>query len=171
MDVPTQNLSAATPSGVHSPSNDPGMTAIRKVPPTFVLRGLAGGVFGRTYPLEGPIIVGRSPACDIYINHPGLSREHAKLTPGNDGVLVEDQNSTNGSFVGGLRVSKQWAHAGDEIAFDQVRFQLVGPPGQQQKAQATAQEAITARSRVPWLAFGVGLIALVVSIVLIFISG
>jgi pSer/pThr/pTyr-binding forkhead associated (FHA) protein len=107
-------------------NDDPGMTAIRKVMPTYVLRGVTGGVFGRTYPIEGSLTLGRAPQCDICVDDSGLSRIHAKLTPEDGGLLIEDQNSTNGSFINGSRIQRQRAHLGDEISFDNVRFFLTG---------------------------------------------
>jgi pSer/pThr/pTyr-binding forkhead associated (FHA) protein len=107
-------------------NDDPGMTVVRPVMPMYVLRGLAGGAFGRSYPLDRALTVGRSPECDIHIPDPGLSRVHARLVPGDDGVRIEDLDSTNGSFLNDHRVRRETAGVGDEIAFDKVRFRLVG---------------------------------------------
>jgi pSer/pThr/pTyr-binding forkhead associated (FHA) protein len=76
----------------------------------FVLRGVTGGAFGRSYALTIPATVGRSPDCDIHIDAPGLSRLHARLVPTADGVIVEDLESTNGTFVNGYRV-RRWQSA------------------------------------------------------------
>jgi predicted component of type VI protein secretion system len=92
----------------------------------YVLRGVTGGAFGRSYPLQAPITIGRSPECDIHINDPGLSRVHARLVPGEDGVVVEDLNSTNGTFLNDRRLMKDKARMGDEIGFDKLRFRLAG---------------------------------------------
>lgn len=47
-------------------------------------------------------IIGRGG--NIKINSPGVSREHAKLTRKADGsYILEDLNSTNGTFVNGQR--------------------------------------------------------------------
>jgi len=159
------------PGSLAPANDDPGMTAIRKVMPTYVLRGVTGGVFGRTYPVEGPVTVGRSPQCEIYINDSGLSRVHAKLTPDEGGLLIEDQNSTNGSFINGSRIQRQLARLGDEVSFDNVRFFLTGSAhAQQPKVQATLEgqslprakwrvmaiiAAISATAGAALLAFGV----------------
>jgi hypothetical protein len=48
-------------------------------------------------------IIGRGG--NIKINSPGVSREHAKLTRNADGsYILEDLNSTNGTFVNGQRI-------------------------------------------------------------------
>lgn len=92
--------------------------------PEYLLRGVAGEVFGRAYTLLAPTTVGRSPECDIYLDDAGVSRQHARLRPLDYGVEVEDLGSTNGSFINGQRVSVGIAAIGDEVAFDQLRFRV-----------------------------------------------
>lgn len=94
--------------------------------PEYVLRGVAGVVFGRSYHLLTPTTVGRSPECDICLPSEGVSRTHARLRPLDYGVEVEDLKSTNGCFLNGQRVTLGIARPGDEIAFDELRF-LVEP--------------------------------------------
>jgi pSer/pThr/pTyr-binding forkhead associated (FHA) protein len=120
---------ATTPGYPHAANDDPGVTAVRQVLPMYVLRGVTGGAFGRSYPLQGTVTIGRSPECDIRINDPGLSRVHARLVPGEDGVQVEDLNSTNGTFLNDRRVLREKARMGDEIGLDKLRFRLVGAAG------------------------------------------
>jgi len=126
IDTITPASAAGHPGPQRAANDDPGATAVRQVMPMYVLRGLSGGAFGRSYPLHGPITVGRSPECDVHLDGTGLSRLHARLVPCDDGVLIEDLNSTNGSFVNDQRVHRHKAHVGDEIDFDKVRFRLAG---------------------------------------------
>ena len=90
---------------------------------------------------------------------------HARLLPTDEGVLLEDLGSTNGTFLNGKRVLRGEAHIGDEIGFDTLRFRLLAP-GQ---ADASHDEAIAGESggmsRRAWL-MAVGLAA-VVAIVLV----
>lgn len=92
--------------------------------PEYLLRGVAGDVFGRSYRLLAPTTVGRAPECDIYLDDAGVSRQHARLRPLDYGVEVEDLGSTNGSFINGQRVTMGIAGVGDEVAFDQLRFRI-----------------------------------------------
>jgi pSer/pThr/pTyr-binding forkhead associated (FHA) protein len=106
--------------------------------------------------LHGPLTIGRSPECDICIGEGGLSRLHARLVPRDDGVLIEDLDSTNGSFVNDRRVRRHKACIGDEIGFDKVRFRLVGsgacasdhagPARPRPALQAPGQYALWARA-------------------------
>ncbi len=52
---------------------------------------------------RGRLTVGRSRKCDLCIDHPSVSREHA-VFHGSNPVTVEDRGSTNGTTVAGRRV-------------------------------------------------------------------
>jgi transcriptional regulator with PAS, ATPase and Fis domain len=59
----------------------------------------------RSHPLpeRGVLSVGRSPMCDIAIDHPQISRVHAQLELGPQ-IFVRDKSSENGTFVRGVRL-------------------------------------------------------------------
>ena len=64
------------------------------------------------------IIVGRDEAADVMIDNPSVSRRHAEIRLGNEGWVVEDLGSSNGTFLRGNRIDG--AHSiglGDEIGF------------------------------------------------------
>lgn len=107
-------------------NDDPGATAVRPVLPKFILRGVSGSVFGRMFPMVGPMSVGRASECELLLREDGLSRRHARLIPTAEGVQLEDLGSTNGCYINGKRVLRGMARPGDEIGFDNVRFRLVG---------------------------------------------
>ena len=121
--------------------------------PEYVLRGVAGTAFGRSFHLLAPTTVGRSPECDIFLDEAGISRLHARLRPMDFGLEIEDAGSTNGSFLNGKRVLRGEARIGDEIGFDTLRFRLIAP-GQ---ADAHHEDAATPSDGVAmktWLIVG-----------------
>ena len=141
-----------------SANDDIGATAVRPVTPRYVLRGVSGEAFGRSYPLLGPTLVGRAPECNLRLDENGLSRQHARLTPTAQGLQIEDLGSTNGSFVNGKRIKRAQAAPGDEIGFDTLRFHLVAP-GAVEPVQVAARTLETPRRKLsPW--WWVGLTAL-----------
>ena len=143
-----------------APANDdPGATAVRPVLPKFVLRGVSGQGFGRSYPLIGPSVVGRAPECVLRLDESGLSRQHARLVPTGDGVQVEDLGSTNGTFINGKRVQRGFAAPGDEIGFDTLRFR-VASPAQHEPAPAVAPPTIAHRGISPWWWVGLATVGL-----------
>jgi pSer/pThr/pTyr-binding forkhead associated (FHA) protein len=131
-------------------NDDPGATAVRPVLPKFVLRGVSGKGFGRCYPLLGPTVVGRAPECVLRLDESGLSRQHARLVPTDEGMQVEDLGSTNGTFINGKRVQRGFAAPGDEIGFDALRFRLTAA-GQQEATPAVAPTVAARRNLSPWL--------------------
>jgi len=84
--------------------------------------------------------VGRATDCDLQLVEGHVSRRHAQLRRFDGTLWVEDLHSANGTFVNGDRVADAWrVFHGDEIAFDTMRYQLIGdapdltpirPPGQ-----------------------------------------
>jgi pSer/pThr/pTyr-binding forkhead associated (FHA) protein len=150
-------LDGAKPLLGHGPlpvpaNDDPGATAVRPVLTRYVLRGVSGQGFGRSYPLIGPTIVGRAPECVLRLDESGLSRQHARLVPTADGLQVEDLGSTNGSFINGKRIQRGFARPGDEIGFDTLRFRLTSP-AQQDPTPAAAVSAPRATIS-PWVWVG-----------------
>jgi len=62
-----------------------------------------------------PIVVGRDAACDVVLNHPTISREHARIALVDGVHQVEDLGSMNGTFVRGERVGKATLGEGDVV--------------------------------------------------------
>jgi hypothetical protein len=64
------------------------------------------------------ITIGRSPASDITINDPEISRKHARLARQGGDYAIEDLGSTNGTFVNDRRLAGLTPlHDGDVIEF------------------------------------------------------
>jgi pSer/pThr/pTyr-binding forkhead associated (FHA) protein len=52
-------------------------------------------------PLEGTVTLGRSSSCELVLDHPSISREHARVHAG-AGFTIEDLGSRNGTRVRGV---------------------------------------------------------------------
>lgn len=66
--------------------------------------------------------VGRAPRADFVVDVPLVSRLHCRLTLQSDGLLVEDLESTNGTFVNGERVTKLVMRSGDALRVGRMEF-------------------------------------------------
>jgi hypothetical protein len=80
-----------------------------------------------TYPLEGagPWTVGRSQENDITVNDPNVSRRHARISRADDGFVVEDLGSTNGTLLDGAPIDRERIDGGDELTFGQTAARFV----------------------------------------------
>ncbi len=80
----------------------------------------------RTHPLEGPgpWTIGRSEVNTVTIDDPNVSRKHAQIFRADNGFVVEDLGSTNGTLLGGAPIDRERIEDGDELTFGQrsVRF-------------------------------------------------
>ena len=78
---------------------------------------------------DGTMTVGRASSCDIAVQHPSVSRVHARLTVGASGCRVSDLVSSNGTFVNGIRITGDAdVRDGDAIAFGEVNIRVTAPP-------------------------------------------
>jgi pSer/pThr/pTyr-binding forkhead associated (FHA) protein len=61
---------------------------------------------GHTFTLgTDPVIIGReAPSAKFVIADPAVSRRHAQISRQDDGYMIEDLNSTNGTFINAQRV-------------------------------------------------------------------
>jgi hypothetical protein len=59
---------------------------------------------GKTYELaKDRVVIGRAPDCDVTLASLATSRYHAQLVRGEQGYLLEDLGSSNGTYVNGHR--------------------------------------------------------------------
>ncbi len=73
----------------------------------------------RNYTFEKPVIsVGRDPGADVYVDNPGVSRDHFRLERTAEGEYqVVDLGSANGTFVNDQMVNTALVHNNDVIRF------------------------------------------------------
>ncbi len=143
--------SASAAGALPDSDEDSGATRVRMAVPKFVLRGVSGAVFGKVYPVAGPVVIGRATECDISVQAEEISRRHALVKPTPDGLSVEDLGSSNGTFINTRRVQQGFLNPGDELRLDAVRFIVVAPG--MEMAQQTAR-MVSGESAAPVAAGG-----------------
>jgi pSer/pThr/pTyr-binding forkhead associated (FHA) protein len=94
--------------------------------PTFRLVSTSGD---QTFELKDvrTLVVGRGLTSDIAIYDPTISRRHAELVVGSDGVQVKDLGSSNGTFINGARITASRLALEDTVTFGKVVFRLTTP--------------------------------------------
>ena len=99
-------------------------TDLRGAPIRINLRAIAGPYFGKTLSLKSRSVLGRGTDCDIVLNEPQLSRQHAMIENTGRGIFLRDLGSSNGTLVNGVLTKDAVLKLGDQIAFEQSRFLL-----------------------------------------------
>lgn len=73
---------------------------------SFKLIMRRGPNVGKTFELVKDVVtIGRDASNDVAINDAEVSRHHARLTRQGGGYAIEDLGSTNGTFVGSMRLT------------------------------------------------------------------
>lgn len=93
---------------------------------------------GRQIPVVGSLVLGRDPgAADVVLEDTQVSRRHAKVGKAGDGLVVEDLESSNGTFVNQNEVhGKAELGPGDELLIGVTLLQVRSP--EQVAIQASA---------------------------------
>lgn len=88
---------------------------------------------------NGPISIGRAGHNQIQIDNKGVSLIHAVMSQKNDDWYIEDLNSTNGTFLNGMKViGRQSIKIGDTIGICKHNLKFVSNPGQLVASRANA---------------------------------
>ena len=110
---------------------------------------LNGAHAGRVHPMPyGEHIVGRGASASIPLDHHDVSRRHAQLQVGPEGVMVHDLGSKNGVVANGSRVDAPvlLTH-GSVLAFGDLQVSVGHPSSQVSRALAAAGEATMTATR------------------------
>ena len=98
-----------------------------EVPSTpFKVRVVRGPQAGIELSFERkPMLVGRSPQCDIFLNDMTVSRHHAQIVPEGDGYTIIDNHSFNGMWVNNQSVSRCALKNNDIIQIGTFYLQVI----------------------------------------------
>lgn len=95
----------------------------------WALKILNGAQQGKVVPLnEGHNIVGRSKRADVRVDDNGVSKSHAKFFVTEDKVILSDLNSSNGTYVNGVRVQNHGLQSGDKILVNTTVLSIIQLP-------------------------------------------
>ncbi len=70
-----------------------------------ILVAQEGPLKGQRWTLSKTLMVGRDPSCEVQVQDRQVSRFHARLTPTQEGVTLEDLGSKNGTNHNGLEIT------------------------------------------------------------------
>lgn len=70
-----------------------------------ILVAQEGPLKGQRWSVSRALVIGRDPSCDVVVQDRQVSRFHARVTPGAEGVTVEDLGSKNGTNHNGTELT------------------------------------------------------------------
>ncbi len=71
---------------------------------------------------EDAIHIGRDPKSDVVLDHPKVSRDHARIERRGDRFVLKDLQSSNGTFLGDQRIEEVDLKSGDSIQVGEARM-------------------------------------------------
>ena len=114
--VPVAPVVAAAAVAATTPDPAPGAPPVEPpaAPPAAATWALIWP--GGEVPIGGnAVVIGRSKDCDVPLADGNVSRRHAELGRSEEGFVLRDLDSTNGTMVNGRRIRSATIGAGDEI--------------------------------------------------------
>lgn len=81
-----------------------------------------GGLPQRTVLDSFPFLIGRDENLNLTIPSKRVSRQHATILETDDGYLVRDLDSTNGTFLNGAQIEEALLSDGDVLVFADLEF-------------------------------------------------
>ncbi|TVR44627.1 MAG: FHA domain-containing protein [Planctomycetota bacterium] len=90
----------------------------------FELVFLSGVRAGAVIQVQGTLIAGRSPECDIEVPDPNASRAHVRFEWDGAELYAVDNGSSNGSFVNERRIESQLLRHGDVVRLGETRLRV-----------------------------------------------
>ncbi len=116
----------------------------------ITVRGTDGSE--RTFALHGGnLVIGRDPASAICLQDAQVSWQHATLSADSGACVVEDLGSSNGTFIGAERISRQALKPGEimRIGPFEIALQLQAPPSATSASEHTMFDMAAYRAAVP----------------------
>jgi hypothetical protein len=107
----------------------------------LVLMGTNGGGSDTWVLDEGIITIGSSANSDIPIESRYVSQHHAQLIRTQQGAVLEDLNSTNGTYINARRIKKRAIRAGDLITIGKTRFRYGKRPAERANGETNNFES------------------------------
>jgi DNA-binding NtrC family response regulator len=109
---------------------------------TFTLAGSGSGSprLRLDESLPPRLLLGKSPACELRLDDPLVSRRHAAVEIGPQSLRVTDLGSTNGTFVNGVRIIEAVLRGGETLRIGTTNLRV-------ESASSTAPPAISEADR------------------------
>ncbi len=93
----------------------------------YALKFISGKYQGGEFPLTPgkEVLIGRSSELELVLIEEMVSRKHARLLQGEDGLVITDLGSTNGTFVNGEKIREMKLKEGDRFLIGTSIFKVI----------------------------------------------
>ncbi len=119
----TEDTTVDLPAVDEETAEEPGPSVDELPEGTGMLVVSRGPNAGSSYLLDTEVTTaGRHPDSNIFLDDITVSRRHARFVKRDDGYLVEDVGSLNGTYVNRERVEEAPLHNGDEVQIGRFRL-------------------------------------------------
>lgn len=113
-------------SGERAAAEAPDSPDATRAGPPIKLEIVSGPDAGKIKRFAGVrLVIGRVKGCDLRLTDASVSRRHLELVQGDNGVLLRDLGSGNGTRLNGEKVSERLLKHHDEIAIGETRMRFV----------------------------------------------
>lgn len=107
--------------------------------PTLTLQFKDANLSEHTLEKGSSLIIGRRETNNIVIDNLAVSGAHAKVDMLDDGCLLTDLQSKNGTFINGKMVNSHWLRPGDVITIGKHSLVFKLAPGEEAPAEQQAE--------------------------------
>src|SRR5258708_38872961 len=97
------------------------------MPLTVIVRSAGGEDARLTFDGTQRVVIGRGPGSDVRLPDSSVSHRHATLRSQGAQFLVVDEGSTNGTFVGSVRIAQgtsRIVRSGDRVRVGRVWLEM-----------------------------------------------
>lgn len=109
----------------------------------WAVRILNGPMAGQIFNLKmGKNILGRSAQADIKIMVQGISKTHCEIQVFKDKIVLIDLNSSNGTFLNGVKIQNAIVRLGEKFSLHQILMDIVPATDQVYQAVNLAQPPV-----------------------------
>ncbi|NND67232.1 MAG: FHA domain-containing protein [Halioglobus sp.] len=109
----------------------------------WVLELDSGPLSGKRYGVEEDVVVGRSSSCELTIPVAHISRRHLRFRIDDDGLLLEDLGSSNGTLLNNRKIeSPTLLHHHDMVEIPNVKIRILENLARSRRADATTKHTL-----------------------------
>ncbi len=137
MDGDKDSTGAFEPSSLDAEVDASTLSSEPGDPPVLVVTRGPGS--GSRYRLDrDETRIGRHPEAHIFLDDVTVSRRHALIAAVDDALVLTDQGSLNGTYVGGERLDSRVLVNGDEVQIGRFRLLFLSGPNTDSSPEASA---------------------------------